>query len=43
MPPPPPDPGVDPDEDEGMPDIVEDHQEVGPDQRPAPTGAPVCG
>ena len=40
--PPPPDPGVDIDDDEGMPD-AEDHQEVGADQRPAPAGAPLRG
>ena len=43
MPPQPLDPSVDPDEDEGMPDIAEDHQEVGADQRPAPIGASVRG
>ena len=43
MPPPLPNPGVDPDVDEGMPDIAEDHQEAGTDQRPAPASAPVRG
>ena len=42
MPPPPPDPGVDLDDDEVMPD-AEDHQEAGADQRPALAGAPVRG
>ena len=42
MPPPPPDLGVDPDDDEGMPDD-KDHQEAGVDQRPAPIGALVHG
>ena len=40
MPPPPLDPGVDPDDDEGMPDS-KDHQEAGVDQRHAPAGAPI--
>ena len=44
IPPPPPDLGVDPhDEDEGMPDIAEDNQEVGPDQRPTLVGGLVRG
>ena len=45
MPPPPPDPVVDLDEDaEGMmPDITEDQQEAGVDQRPAPVGALAWG
>ena len=44
MPPPPPDLGVDPhDEDEGMPDITENHHEAGPYQRPAPVGALMRG
>ena len=42
--PPPPDPGVDPDEEEGMLDIAEAHQDhAGADQRPAPAGALVHG
>lgn len=41
--PPPPDPGVDPDDyDEGMPDVEDDNQEASADQRPAPASAPVC-
>ena len=39
MPAPPHDPGVDPDDDQAMPD-VENHQEAGA-ERPAPAGAPI--
>ena len=42
MPAPPHDPGVDPDDDQGMQD-AEDHQEAGADQRPTPAGALVRG